>query len=116
MPATSKSSITIDPAAPPEWVKPHPGEHLREDYLAPLNMSAAALARSLGVPTNRVTEILNGERGISADSAWRLARFWGTTPQFWLNLQQSHDLSKTWIEHGNRIAIEVSPRRTDQAA
>ena len=116
MPTASKSSIIIDAAAPPEWVKPHPGEHLREDYLAPLGLSAAALARSLGVPTNRVTEILNGERGVSADTAWRLARFWGTTPQFWLNLQQSHDLSKAWIENGKRIAIEVSPRQTEKAA
>ena len=116
MPATSKSSIIIDPASRPQWVKPHPGEHLRDDFMAPANMSAAALARSLGVPTNRITSILNGERGISADSAWRLAQYWGTSPQFWLNLQQSHDLSKAWIENGKRIMIEVTPIEAHEAA
>ncbi len=116
MPITSKSSIIIDPTDLPLWVKPHPGDHLRDDYLAPLQMSAAALARALGVPTNRITAILNGARGISADTAWRLARFWGTTPQFWMNLQQSHDLSKAWIEDGSRIMRDVAPRAEAEAA
>ena len=64
----------------------HPGEHLAEELEA-LNMSAAELARQLKVPTNRVTEILNGQRAISGDTALRLAHFFGTSPQFWLNLQ-----------------------------
>src|SRR5574337_2203813 len=64
----------------------HPGEHLAEE-LATLNMSAAELARHLQVPTNRVTEILNGQRAITGDTALRLGHFFGTSPEFWLNLQ-----------------------------
>ena len=64
----------------------HPGEHLR-DELAALNMSAAELSRQLGVPTNRVTGILNGQRSVTGDTALRLAHFFGTSAEFWLNLQ-----------------------------
>jgi addiction module HigA family antidote len=116
MPNTSQSSITIDPLAPPEWIKPHPGEFLREDYLAPLAMSASELARHLGVPANRVTAILNGNRSISADTAWRLARFWNTSADYWMNLQKAHDLSKAWIENGARIEREVTPRKQEDEA
>ncbi len=66
----------------------HPGEHLAEELEA-LDMSAAELARRLNVPTNRVTEILNGRRAVSGDTALRLAHFFGTTPQFWLNFRAS---------------------------
>ena len=66
----------------------HPGEHLSEELNA-LDMSAAELARRLGVPTNRITSIVNGQRAISGDTALRLAHFFGTTPQFWLNLQDA---------------------------
>jgi addiction module HigA family antidote len=69
----------------------HPGEHLAEELEA-LGMSAAALGRSLKVPTNRITEIINGERSITGDTALRLAHFFGTTPTFWLNLQCLYDL------------------------
>ena len=69
----------------------HPGEHLR-DELDWLGMSANAFAAALGVPTNRITGILNGTRAISADTALRLARYFGTTAQFWLNLQNELDL------------------------
>ena len=69
----------------------HPGEHLAEE-LTELKMSASELARQLGVPTNRVTEIMNGERGISGDTALRLAHFFGMAAQFWLNLQSTYDL------------------------
>jgi addiction module HigA family antidote len=69
----------------------HPGEHLAEELDA-LNMSAAELARQLKVPTNRVTEILNGQRAITGDSALRLAHFFGTSPEFWLNLQSLFEL------------------------
>ena len=69
----------------------HPGEHLAEE-LSELKMSAAALARQLNVPTNRITEILNGRRSITGDTALRLGHFFGTTPQFWLNLQTLYDL------------------------
>jgi len=69
----------------------HPGEHLAEE-LKELNMSAAALARQLEVPTNRITGILNGERAITGDTALRLAHFFGTTAEFWLNLQSLYEL------------------------
>jgi addiction module HigA family antidote len=69
----------------------HPGEHLAEE-LEELDMSAAELARRLGVPTNRVTEILNGRRAITGDTALRLAHFFGTSAEFWLNLQSLYDL------------------------
>ena len=69
----------------------HPGEHLAEE-LKELGMSAAELARQLDVPTNRVTEILNGRRAITGDTALRLAHFFGTTAEFWLNLQSLYDL------------------------
>jgi antitoxin HigA-1 len=77
----------------------HPGEVLREEYLAPLGMSARALAKALGVPANRVTEIMRGERDVSADTALRLGRYFGTDPRFWLNLQAAHDLSVAEAGH-----------------
>ena len=69
----------------------HPGEHLAEE-LKELNMSAASLARQLRVPTNRITQILNGRRDITADTALRLAHFFGTSAEFWINLQSLYDL------------------------
>ena len=69
----------------------HAGEHLAEE-LKELNMSAAALARQLKVPTNRITEILNGQRAITGDTALRLAHFFGTSAEFWLNLQKLYEL------------------------
>jgi antitoxin HigA-1 len=69
----------------------HPGEHLLEE-LHEIHMSAAELARKLRVPTNRVTSILNGRRSITGDTALRLAHFFGTSPEFWLNLQSIYDL------------------------
>jgi addiction module HigA family antidote len=69
----------------------HPGEHLAEELEA-LGMSAAELARQLAVPTNRVTGILNGTRAVTGDTALRLAHFFGTSPQFWLNLQALYEL------------------------
>jgi addiction module HigA family antidote len=70
----------------------HPGEILREEYLVPLGMSANALAHALAVPANRVSAILAGKRAVTADTALRLARALDTSPEFWLNLQQAHDL------------------------
>src|SRR5580693_10271752 len=69
----------------------HPGEHLAEE-LTTLGISAASLARNLGVPTNRVTQILNGQRAITGDTALRLGHFFGTSAEFWLNLQSLYDL------------------------
>ena len=80
----------------------HPGEHLAEELEA-LEMSAAELARRLKVPTNRVTEILNGQRAVSGDTALRLAHFFGTTPQFWLSLQSLYELRMAEAKSGKAI-------------
>ena len=88
-------------------VRTHPGEVLREEYLIPLGLSARALAKSLGVPANRVTEILRGERDVTADTAIRLGRYFRTDPRFWLNLQAAHDLSRAQAKHDYS---KVSPR------
>ena len=87
----------------------HPGEILAGE-LEETAMSANALAKALGVPANRIGAILNARRGITADTALRLARFFGTTPEFWLNLQQSHDLKLALRAQGGRIAKTVRPR------
>ena len=89
----------------------HPGEILRDELQA-LAMSANALSKALGVPANRVTAILHGQRGITADTALRLARYFGTTPQLWLNLQQTYELRRAEIAVGRRIAGSVRPRDT----
>ena len=89
----------------------HPGEILREE-LQTLALSANALSKALNVPVNRITAILNGQRGVTADTALRLARYFGTTPQVWLNLQQSYDLRRAEIADGSRIAECVRPRGT----
>ena len=89
----------------------HPGEILR-DELDALGLSANALAKALGVSVNRITMILNGRRGVSADSALRLARYFGTTPQLWLNLQTSWELRRAEIEAGREIAASVTPRQS----
>ena len=72
----------------------HPGEILREDFLLPLQMSVNALATTLGVPATRMHEITKERRGVSAETALRLGRFFNTTPGFWLNLQQQYDLKR----------------------
>ena len=81
----------------------HRGEILREE-LPTLDLSANALSKALDVPVNRITAILNGQRGVTADTALRLARYFGTTPQVWLNLQQTYDLRRAEIAAGPRIA------------
>jgi len=85
----------------------HPGEHLAEELEA-LDMSAAELARKIDVPTNRVTQILNGTRGITGDTALRLAHFFGTSAQFWLNLQNLYDLRVAQVKIGK--SIKALPR------
>jgi addiction module HigA family antidote len=72
----------------------HPGEVLAELYLAPLGMSAPALARHLKVPRTRIERLVKGETALSADSAMRLATFFGTTPEYWMNLQRAWDLAR----------------------
>ena len=85
----------------------HPGEMLREEFLVPLGMSQNALAMKIRVPATRIGDILHGRRGITPDTALRLARFFGNRPEFWLNLQQMHDLSKARMELGETIEREV---------
>ncbi len=82
----------------------HPGEHLAEELEA-LGMSAAELARQLKVPTNRVTGILNGERAVTGDTALRLGHFFGTSPEFWLNLQSLYELRLAELKAGKTIRI-----------
>ena len=97
---------------PRNGMKPvHPGEILREE-LDELGLSANALSKALDVPVNRITAILNGQRGVTANTALRLARYFGTTPQLWLNLQKTWELRRAEIEAGSRIAKRVKPRRT----
>lgn len=88
----------------------HPGEILREEYLAELGMSVNALAKALKVPTPRINDVVRGRRGVSADTALRLARYLGTTPEFWLNLQATHDLRVAEESSGKRIAREIRPK------
>ncbi len=88
----------------------HPGEILREE-LEELGMSAKAIARELGVPQNRISDILRGRRGITADTALRLARYFNTTPLLWLNLQKAYELRKAELEAGKDIAKKVKPRQ-----
>ena len=89
----------------------HPGEHLAEELKA-LNMSAAELARKIDVPTNRVTQILNGTRAITGDTALRLAHFFGTSAQFWLNLQSLYDLRLAQKKAGKSIKALPTLKRS----
>ena len=91
----------------------HPGEHLAEE-LKELDMSAAELARQLDVPTNRVTEILNGRRAITGDTALRLAHFFGTTAEFWLNLQSLYELRLAQKKAGKSIKGLPTLKRLQQ--
>jgi addiction module HigA family antidote len=87
----------------------HPGEILREE-LREIELSANAFASALGVPVNRITSILNEQRSVTADTALRLARFFGTTPEFWMNLQIAYELRRTELKSGEQILRTVQPR------
>ena len=89
----------------------HPGEVLYEDFIVPTGISIHRLAMDLRVPANRIAEIVKGERAISADTALRLARYLGTSPEFWLGLQSDYDLEKAKDQLAARITREVHPRR-----
>ena len=88
----------------------HPGEVLREEFLAPLGMSAHELALALRVPATRISDIVNEKRGITADTALRLSRYFGTTARFWLNLQASYALEVAEDRLGKAVVREVLPR------
>jgi addiction module HigA family antidote len=90
---------------------PHPGETLKEEYLVPLGMSVNALARELGVGAARLNEIVLGRRGVSADTALRLARYFGSTPELWLNLQAFYDLRMAERKAGQTIERTIKPRQ-----
>jgi antitoxin HigA-1 len=87
-----------------------PGELLREDFLRPLGMSQYALAKALGVPEIRISEIVRGKRAVTADTALRLARYFGTTAEFWLGMQASYDLEVARARVGATIDAAVRPR------
>ena len=93
-------------------IRTHPGEVLREEFMKPLGLSANALALALRVPATRIGDILRAEkpRTVTADTAIRLARYFGTSPEFWLNLQSAYDLSLAVAENGTAIEREVQPR------
>jgi addiction module HigA family antidote len=80
---------------PTHRIPTHPGEILLEEFLSPLGISQVQLAEHLGVPIQRVNEIVRGKRGVSPDTAWLLSKAFRTTPEFWLNLQAAHDLALT---------------------
>ena len=88
---------------------PHPGETIKEDYLVPLGMSVNQLAKALGIGAPRLNEIMRGRRGITADTALRLARYFGTSPEFWLSLQSLYDLRMTERLIRTRIEREITP-------
>jgi addiction module HigA family antidote len=92
----------------PNW-RVHPGEILREEFLAPLRMSVYELAKRLRVPAPRINDIVLERRGVSADTAVRLSRFFGTTEQFWLNLQGAYEVSRVKAEHADEIKL-IEPR------
>jgi addiction module HigA family antidote len=87
----------------------HPGEILLEEFLEPMGISQYRLAKSLSVPPRRINEIVHGKRAITADTAIRLARYFGTSPQFWMNLQGRYDLDVAEDRNADRIRKEVSP-------
>jgi addiction module HigA family antidote len=90
----------------------HPGEILREDYMVPLGLSATALAQALGVTPARINDIVRERRGITADTALRLARYFGTDAQSWINLQTAYDLGVAELAADEAINHVVKPRRT----
>ena len=88
----------------------HPGEILREDLIKPLGLSINRVARDLRVPVTRMSEIVNGRRSITADTALRLSRYFGSSPQFWMNLQAAYDLEVATRASAERIKRDVHPR------
>ena len=97
----------------PKKIAPvHPGDVLREDFLKPLGMSVNKLAISLSVPATRMGEIVNGRRAITSDTALRLARFFGTTPEFWMNMQSGYELETAKDKFSALIERTVHPYET----
>lgn len=93
-----------------DFTPTHPGEVLREDFLRPLGMSQYALAKALDVPQIRISAIVNGKRAITPDTALRLARYFGTSPEFWIGMQATYDLETARDQVGAEIETKVHPR------
>ena len=112
MPTMSRSLTTTETELAEGARMPplHPGEMLREEFMKPIGLSANALAMELRVPVTRITEILRERRGISADTALRLARYFNMTPQFWMGLQMDFDLESEADAGGATIEREIRPR------
>jgi len=98
----------------PNW-RIHPGEILREEFLKPMSISAYALAKRLHVPPPRINDIVLERRGITADTALRLSRFFGTTEQFWLNLQDAYDIGRVKAELARELE-QIQPLKAAEAA
>jgi len=94
----------------PDFAPAHPGEVLREDFLKPLDLSQYALAKAIGVPQIRISEIVNGKRAITPDTALRLACYFGTSAEFWMGMQTTYDREKAGDRIGARIRARVHPR------
>ena len=112
MPMRSKLSITTEPELEKGALMPplHPGEMLREEFMKPLGLSANALAIALRVPVTRISEIVRERRGITADTALRLARYFNMTPEFWMRLQMDYDLESAAQAEQTAIRDEIRPR------
>ena len=93
-----------------DFAPTHPGAVLRHDFLVPLVLRQHALAEALGVPEMRISDLVNGKRAITPDTALRLARYFDTSPEFWLGMQQTHDLERARDEVGAAIEAAVQPR------
>jgi addiction module HigA family antidote len=116
---TSRSSITTNRkshASASRLPPVHPGEVLLEEFLKPMAISQYRLARDISVPPRRINEVVLRKRGITADTALRLARYFGTSEQFWLNLQTEYDLDVERDRLGDRLVAEVAIFRTPSAA
>ena len=113
----SKSSTTIEGQRPKKLLDPiPPGEILLEEFMRPMSVSINALARDIDVPPNRISEIIRGKRAITADTALRLSRYFGTRPGWWLDLQTHFDLETAGDELEARIARTVKPCKLRPAA
>ena len=116
MPLKSKLSITTKSELKEGALMPalHPGEMLREEFMKPLGLSANALAIALRVPVTRISEIVRERRGITADTALRLARYFNMTPEFWMRLQMDYDLESASDEQHAVIHRQIHPRPVQQ--
>jgi antitoxin HigA-1 len=111
MPTRSRLSITTEAAMAKKLPPVHPGEVLLEDFLNPLGLSQYRLAKGLSVPPRRINEIVLAKRAVTADTALRLARFFGTSDRFWMNLQAAYDLDVERDRLGSRLEAEVEVLR-----